>query len=135
MHEVPRGRECEGPCVRVACCRPRWAAEDSIYSPLSGICVTRVFKGMRWLLFSCPVVSDSVISWTAALQASLSVISSWTAVCQTSLSTVSQSFLMFIFIASVMPSSHLIPRRPFLPLPSVFPSTRDFSNESSFCIR
>ena len=135
--------------MRVACCRPRWAAEDSIYSPLSGICVTRVFKGMRWWLFSCPVVSDSVISWTAALQASLSVISSWTAVCQaslsvisswtavcqTSLSTVSQSFLMFIFIASVMPSSHLIPRRPFLPLPSVFPSTRDFSNESSFCIR
>ena len=35
----------------------------------------------------------------------------------------------------VMPSNHLILCHPFLLLPSVFPSTRVFSNESPFCIR
>ena len=34
-------------------------------------------------------------------------------------------------IASVMPSSHLILWHPHLLLPSIFPSIRDFSNESS----
>ena len=34
-----------------------------------------------------------------------------------------------------MPSNHLIPCRPLLILPSVFPSIRDFSNESALCIR
>ena len=37
-------------------------------------------------------------------------------------------------IESVMPSNHLIPCHPLL-LPSVFPSIRGFSNESSVCIR
>ena len=41
----------------------------------------------------------------------------------------------FIFIALVMPSSHLISWCPLLLLPSIFPSIRDFSNESSVCIR
>ena len=41
----------------------------------------------------------------------------------------------FIFIASVMPSSHLILWCPLLLLPSVFLSIRDFCNESSVCIR
>ena len=47
------------------------------------------------LLFSCPAMSDSVTPWTAAHQASLSL-------------TISQSFPKFMFIASVMSSSHLI---------------------------
>ena len=38
-------------------------------------------------------------------------------------------------IASVMPSSHLILWRPLLLLPSIFPSIRDFSNESAVRIR
>ena len=38
-------------------------------------------------------------------------------------------------IKSVMPSSHLILCRPFLLLPSIFPSIRVFSNESVFLIR
>ena len=38
-------------------------------------------------------------------------------------------------IESVMPSNHLILRRPLLLLPSVFPSTRVFSNESALHIR
>ena len=34
-----------------------------------------------------------------------------------------------------MPSNHLIPYRPLLLLPSIFPSIRVFSNESALCIR
>ena len=33
-----------------------------------------------------------------------------------------------------MPSNHLILRRPLIPLPSIFPSIRVFSNESALCI-
>ena len=40
-----------------------------------------------------------------------------------------------MFIASVMLSNHFILWRPLLPLPSLFPSIRDFSNESSIHIR
>ena len=36
---------------------------------------------------------------------------------------------------SVMPSNNLILCLPLLPLPSVFPSIRVFSNESALCIR
>ena len=38
-------------------------------------------------------------------------------------------------IELVMPSNHLILCRPLLLLPSIFPSIRVFSNESSLCIR
>ena len=44
--------------------------------------------------------------------------------------TVSWSSLKFMSIESVMPSNHLIPCRPLLLLPSIFPSIRVFSNES-----
>ena len=38
-------------------------------------------------------------------------------------------------IDSVMPSNHLIPCRPLLLLPSMFPSIRVFSNQSDLCTR
>ena len=54
----------------------------------------------------------------------------WTAVCQASLSlTISRSLSKLMFIESVMVSSHLNFCYPLLPLPSVFPSIRVFSNE------
>ena len=60
----------------------------------------------------------------------------WTAACQASLSvTSSQSLLKFMSIESVSPSSHLIFCRPLLILPSIFSSTRVFSNESVLHIR
>ena len=59
--------------------------------------------------FSCSVMSDSVIPWTAACQASLSMTNSW-------------SLLKLMSIKLVMPSNHLILCRPFLLLPSIFPS-------------
>ena len=60
--------------------------------------------------------------WTAAHQASLSMINS-------------QSLLKLMSIESVMPSNHLILCHPLLLLPSVFPSIRVFSNESTLHTR
>ena len=63
-------------------------------------------------LFNC--VWLFAIPWTAAHQASLSITNSW-------------SLLKLMSIKSVMPSKHLILCRPFLLLPSIFPSIRVFS--------
>ena len=58
------------------------------------------------------------------------------AACQSSLSfTISWSLLNHRSIESVMPSHHLIFCHPLLLLPSVFPSIRVFSKESTLCIR
>ena len=60
----------------------------------------------------------------------------WTAACQGSLSvTNTQSLLKLMSIESVIKSNFLIPCRPLLRLPSIFPSIRVFSNESAFRIR
>ena len=60
----------------------------------------------------------------------------WTAVHHTYLSiTNSQNFLKLMSIELVMPSNHLILCCPFLLLPSIFLSSRVFSNESVLCIR
>ena len=47
--------------------------------------------------------------------------------------TNSWSLLKLMSIESVMPSNHLILCHPLLLLPSIFPSIRDFSNESALC--
>ena len=63
-------------------------------------------------------------------------VTPWTAACQASLSlTIFWSLPELMFIASVMLFSHLILWRPLLLLPSIFPSIRDYSNESSVRIR
>ena len=59
--------------------------------------------------------------WTAECQASLSITNSW-------------SLPKLMSIELVMPSNHLILCRPFLLLPSIFPSIRVFSNESALHI-
>ena len=59
----------------------------------------------------------------------------WTAACQASLSIInSQSLCKLMSIESVMPSNHLILCHPLLLLPSIFPSIRVFSNESALPI-
>ena len=63
-----------------------------------------------------------VTPWIAARQASLSI-------------TNSRSSLRLMSIKSVMLSSHLIVCRPLLLLPSIPPSIRVFSNESTLCMR
>ena len=72
--------------------------------------------------FSHSVMSDSITSWTTALQASLSITNSW-------------SLLKLMSTELVMPSNHLTLCHPLLLLPSVFPSIRIFYNKSAFCIR
>ena len=63
-----------------------------------------------------------VTPWTAAYQASLSIINS-------------RSLPKLTSIESVMPSNHLILCRPLLLLPPIPPSIRVFSNESALHIR
>ena len=75
-------------------------------------------------IFSSSVQSLSHVltPWSAARQASLSIINS-------------QSLLKLMSIESVMPSNHLILCHPFLLPPSIFPSFRIFSKESVLRIR
>ena len=82
-----------------------------------------------WLVLSCEYLSSVAQScptlctpWTAVHQASMSITNSW-------------SFLKLMSIKLVMPSDHLIFCHPLLPLPSIFPSIRVFSNESVLLIR
>ena len=63
-------------------------------------------------------------------------VTPWTAACQAPLfSTVSPSLPKFMFIESVMLCNHLILCYPLFFLLSIFPGTRDISNESTLCIR
>ena len=62
------------------------------------------------------------IPWTAARKASLSI-------------TNSQSILKLMSTKPVMPSNHLVLCCPLLLLPSICPSIRVFSNESTLPIR
>ena len=60
----------------------------------------------------------------------------WTTACQASLFfTISWSLLKPMSTESVMLPSHLFLCRPLLLLPSIFPSIRVFSDESTLCIR
>ena len=86
-----------------------------------------LFKTLFFLLTFSSVqllshVQLSVTPWIAARQASQSI-------------TNSQSSLKLMSIESVMPSNHLILCCPLLFLPSIFPSIRVFSYESTLRIR
>ena len=103
---------------------PKWTIQDNLsqnqqISKYDFICyLNSHFSSVQSLshdwLFATP--------WTAARQASLSI-------------TNLQSPPKPMSIKSVMPSSHLILCRPLILLPSIFPSIRVFSNESTLCIR
>ena len=86
-----------------------------------------VAKSRTWLsdwtelavvLQSLSCVQLFVNPWTAASQASLSFTISW-------------SLVRFMSVESVMPSSYVTLCCPLLLLPSIFPSIRVFSNEST----
>ena len=83
----------------------------------SHICILVQFSSVQ----SLSRVLLSTTPWTAACQASLSIINS-------------QSPPKPMSIKSVMPSNHLILCHPLLLLPSIFPSIRVFSNESAIRI-
>ena len=75
-----------------------------------------------WLFRQLGMSGSLRTPWTAARQSSLS-------------STISQSLLKLMSIESETPPNNFIFCRPLLLLLSVFPSIRDFSNESALCIR
>ena len=87
-----------------------------------------MFHWWGWLWFVVFVVQRLSHVWLFATP--------WTVACQASLSiTTSQNLLKLMSIELVMPSNHLILCHPLLLLPSVFPSIRIFSNESTLHIR
>ena len=86
------------------------------------VCLIKGFIYVLLLSFSHSLMSDSVIPWPAARQASLSF-------------TISLSLLKLMSIESMMPSKHLILCHALLLLPSIFSSIRVFSNESALHIR
>ena len=81
-------------------------------------CSTSLIIQFSSVTHSCLTLGNP---WTAARQASLSIINSW-------------SLLKLKSIKLVIPSNHLILCHPLL-LPSTFPSMRVFSNESLLHIR
>ena len=85
-------------------------------------CSLDVCRLYRSSVQSLSPVQLFVTPWTAARQASLSIINS-------------QSPPKPMSIESVMPSNHLILCRPLLLLPSIFPNIRVFSYESALRIR
>ena len=83
------------------------------------------FGHLMWRASSVQLLSHVrlfAIPWTTACQASLSITKSW-------------SLPKLMSIQSVMPSNHPILCHPLLCLPSIFPSIRVFSNESTLHMR
>jgi len=83
-----------------------------------------------FFLFTATISSVQLLSfvhlfatpWTAAWQASMSIINSW-------------NLPKLMSIELVMPINHLIFFHPLLLPPSIFPRIRVFSNKSALCIR
>ena len=87
----------------------------------SDVKTVSIYRWKNWSLIYCCCSDTPSCRLFAAL---------WIAACQASLFlTFSQSLPKFMFIASVIPSSHLILWCPLLLL-SIFPSTRDFFSMS-----
>ena len=91
----------------------RWMDKEAVVDIYNGIFSSVQLLSRVWL-FATP--------WTAACQASLSIINS-------------RSLFKLMSFMSVMPSNHLILCRLLLLPPSIFPSIRVFSNELVLCIR
>ena len=109
-------------------CWPPVCLWKNIYSSLLPL-----FK-LGCLFFWFWVVTPfDVVQWLSCIHL---FANPWTVACQASLSfTISWSLLRLKSIESVVPSNHLIFCCFLLLLPSIFPSTRVFSNESALYIK
>ena len=88
--------------------------KHQLFSASTTLQFSSVQSPSRAQLFATPL--------SATCQASLSITNSW-------------SLLKLMSIKSVMPYNHLVLYHPLLLSPSIFPSIRDFSNESLLHIR
>ena len=126
------GLPCRSLCYHLTLTLPRWYGQSSKWK-----CVNISFSCMvgkihilykllslssvQWYYCSVTALFDSATLWTAACQASLPFPNS-------------RNLLKFMFIESMMPSSHFILWCSLLLLPSIFPSIRVFSKDSALCI-
>ena len=101
-----------------------WTA--ALQASLSFTISQSLLQLMLWIQFSSVQLLSRVQlfsnPWSAAHQAFLSITNSW-------------SKRKLISVESMKPSNHLILCCSLLLLPSIFPRTRVFSNESVLCIR
>ena len=96
----------------------------------NNIKVTNVFKDALWFWYE-PYFHLLLLFSSSVLPTLCNPID-----CQASLSfTISWSLLKLMSVESVMPFNDLVLCCHLLLLPSIFPSIRDFSNESIVCIR
>ena len=118
-----------------------WWYRTFTCSPLFTLHLFKVYYPR--IVFLRPLRSSDYFwpSWVQSLSHVQLLVTPWTAAHQASLSIInSQSFLKCISIESVMPSNYLILCHPIflccsLLLPSIFPSIWVFSNESAVRIR
>ena len=97
---------------------------------------TRIRWSLKIILSLTSIGHLLLYQFISFTQSRPTFVTAWTAACQAFLSIAnSQSLLKLMSIESVIPSNHLSLCRPFLLLPSVFPSIRVFSNESALWIR
>ena len=102
----------------------------------SKICLTQVGRREIFYLWLAKQKNGVSLSSVQLLSRVRLFATPWIAACQASLSiTNSRSLLKLMSIELVMPSSHFILCCPLLLLPSIFPSIRVFSNESTLCTR
>ena len=106
---------------------------ERIYSPNINV----AFSGGRIVSDSCSLfLSTASVGSVQSLSHVWLFMTPWTAACQASLSIInSQSLLKLMSIESVMPSNHPILCCPLLLLPSIFLSIRVFSNKSVLWLR
>ena len=124
--------------LNIACLGPGWIWEKTDVPLVWSSCLWNTPSFMCWKttlvtclgLVLCFILLNVVVvqspsnvqlfatPWTASPQATLSLIISW-------------NLPKFMFIALVMSPRYLILWRPLVLLPSVFPSIKVFSNESS----
>ena len=122
-------------------CLQRWFIPGLCKTPITLLPISKHID--RWFCgFRCPLspyIWAFCFNWRQIVQLLSHVqlfAAPWLATHQASLSfTISWSLLKLMSIESVMPSNHLILCRPLLLLPSIFPSSRVFFNESVLCIR
>ena len=116
---------------RLICFRIDWLDLLAVQGTLKSLLQHRSSKALIHLLYdvvkftsvpSLRHVRLFATTWTAALQASLSITKSW-------------SLLKLMSIELVMPSNHLILCHPLLLLSSIFPSIRVFSSEWALHVR